>query len=39
MTRLKNGKFLCNGHGCHTVYEPAQVIDPGNDDYKLWVRS
>ena len=39
MTRLKNGKLLCNGQGCHSVYEPAEVIDPANDDYKLWVET
>jgi hypothetical protein len=37
MTRLKNGKLLCTGRECHTVYEPEQVIDPGNDDFSLRV--
>jgi len=27
MTRLKNGKFLCLGRECHSVYEPREVID------------
>ena len=33
MSRIKNGKLLCHGRGCHTVYEPRQVIDPESDDY------
>jgi hypothetical protein len=37
MTRLRNGKWLCNGKGCHTVYEARDVIGPANDDYRLWV--
>jgi hypothetical protein len=37
MVVLKNGKLLCTGKGCHTVYEPEEVIDPANDDYRLWV--
>jgi len=37
MTRLKNGRWLCNGKGCHTVYDARDVIDPGNDEYRLWV--
>jgi len=37
MTRLKNGKWLCNGKGCHTVYDAWEVIDPANDEYRLWV--
>jgi hypothetical protein len=37
MVRLKNGKWLCTGRGCHSVYEARDVIDPGNDDYRLWV--
>ena len=39
MTRLKNGKFLCLGRECHSVYEPREVIDPENEDYRLWVES
>jgi len=38
MTRLKNDKWLCLGKGCHTVYEAREVIDPANDDYRLYVR-
>ena len=37
MRRLKNGKLSCLGKGCHTVYEPREVIDPRSDDYRLWV--
>ena len=38
MTRLKNGKLLCLGKSCHTVYEPRHVIGPGNeDDWRLYV--
>jgi hypothetical protein len=37
MTRLRNGKWLCNGKGCHTVYEAREVIDPANDDCRLYV--
>ena len=37
MTRLKNGRWLCNGRGCHTVYDAREVIDPANDEYRLWV--
>jgi hypothetical protein len=35
---LKNGKFSCIGKGCHTVYEAREVIDPANEDYRLYVR-
>jgi hypothetical protein len=37
MVRLKNGKWLCNGSGCHAFYEASDVIDPENADYRLWV--
>jgi hypothetical protein len=37
MRRLKNGKFSCLGKACHTVYEARDVIDPTNDDYRLYV--
>jgi hypothetical protein len=37
MTRTKNGKWLCGGRGCHTIYESREVIDPENEDYRLWV--
>jgi len=37
MVRTKNGKLLCRGRGRHTIYLPAEVIDPANDDYQLWV--
>jgi hypothetical protein len=37
MTRLKNGRRLCLGRGCHTVYDAADVIDPDSDDYSMWV--
>ena len=39
MRLLKNGKFSCLGKGCHTVYEAREVIDPGSDDYGIYVRS
>jgi hypothetical protein len=38
MRRLKNDKLSCLGRGCHTVYEAREVIDPGSDDYRLWVE-
>ena len=37
MTRTMNGKWLCRGRGCHTIYESREVIDPENEDYGLWV--
>ena len=37
MRALRNGKFSCLGKGCHTVYEARDVIDPANDDYRLYV--
>lgn len=39
MTRLKNDKWLCLGKGCHTVYEARDLIDPANEDYRLYVNS
>ncbi len=38
MRQLKNGKLSCLGRGCHTVYEPRDVIGPGSDDYRLWAE-
>lgn len=38
MRLLRNGKFSCLGKGCHSVYEAREVIDPGNDEYPLYVR-
>ena len=37
MVVLRNGWFLCRGHGCHTMYDASEVIDPENEDYRLWV--
>lgn len=37
MVRIKNGKLLCTGRGCDTVYEPRQVIDPESEDYGIYV--
>jgi hypothetical protein len=37
MRVLRNGKFSCLGRGCHTVYEARDVIDPANEDYRLYV--
>lgn len=37
MRLLRNGKFSCLGKGCHTVYEARDVIDPANEDYRLYV--
>jgi ribosome biogenesis protein Nip4 len=39
MVVLRNGRFLCRGRGCHTVYEAKDVIDPENEDYGLYVRA
>jgi hypothetical protein len=38
MTRTKNGRLLCTGKGCHTVYEAREVIDPENGDWPLDVQ-
>jgi hypothetical protein len=32
-----NGRLLCTGNGGHTIYDPAEVIDPENADYGLYV--
>ena len=32
-----NGRLLRIGKGCHTICDPAEVIDPENEDYGLWV--
>ena len=37
MAELKNGKLLCRGRGCHSIYEPREVIDPENEDYRIYV--
>jgi len=39
MVVLRNGRFLCRGRGRHTVYDAKDVIDPENEDYRLYVRS
>ena len=39
MTRLRNDKWLCNGKDCHSVYEARDVIDPANDDYRLYTMT
>jgi hypothetical protein len=36
MVRIKNGKLLCTGKGCHTVHEAREVIDPANEDLGLY---
>ena len=38
MKVMRNGRFLFTGRGCHSTYDPREVIDPGNDDYRLYVR-
>jgi hypothetical protein len=38
MVVLRNGRFLCQGRGCHAVYNAREVIDPENEDYGLYVR-
>lgn len=38
MKLAKNGKFLCPGKGCHSIYVPREVIDPESEDYRLYVR-
>ena len=38
MPLLLNGRLSCLGRGCHTVYEPREVLDAESDDYGLWVR-
>jgi hypothetical protein len=37
MMRLKNGRWLCLGRECHSVYDAREVIDLENEDYRLWV--
>ena len=39
MRLLRNGRWLCTGRGCHSVYDAAEVIDPANDDYRLYVSA
>ncbi len=39
MRPLRNGKFSCTGRGCHSVYEAREVIDRGNEDYRIYVNS
>jgi hypothetical protein len=38
MVVLRNGRFLCRGRGCHSIYDASQVINPENEDYALYVR-
>jgi hypothetical protein len=38
MVVLRNGRFLCRGRGCHSIYDAAEVIAPENEDYGLYVR-
>jgi hypothetical protein len=38
MRLLRNGKFSCLGKGCHTIYEPREVIDPSSDDFGIYTR-
>lgn len=35
MLVLRNRRFLCRGRGCHTTYDPRDIIDPENEDYRL----
>jgi hypothetical protein len=37
MKVLRNGRFLCTGRGCHSVYDARDVIDQENEDYSLYV--
>jgi hypothetical protein len=37
MVVLLNGRLLCQGRGCHTVYDASDVIDRESEDYRLWV--
>jgi hypothetical protein len=30
-------KCVCERKGCHLKYEAREVIDPENEDYRLWV--
>jgi hypothetical protein len=34
MVRTRNGKWLCRGRGCHTIYEAREVIDPESEDWR-----
>lgn len=33
-----NGRLLCTGKGCHSIYDPVEVIDPESPDYAIYVR-
>ena len=37
MRLLRNGKFSRLGKDCQTVYVAREVIDPANEDYRLYV--
>jgi hypothetical protein len=39
MTRTLNGRWLCLGRGCHTMYDANEVIDAESEDWLLWVDS
>lgn len=39
MVVLRNGRFLCRGRGCHSIYDAADVIDPENEDYRIHVHT
>ena len=38
MTRAIYGKLRCNGANCGVLHEPADVIDPENEDYPIYVK-
>ena len=33
MVVLRNGRFLCRGRDCHSIYDAREVIDQENEDY------
>jgi hypothetical protein len=35
MKVTRNGRLLCTGKGCHSIYDARDVIDAGNEDYRL----
>ena len=34
----KNGRLMCLGKGCHSIHDAREVIDPENEDYRLYCK-
>jgi hypothetical protein len=37
MKVMRNGRLLCTGKGCHTIYDARDVIDPDNEEHAIYV--